>query len=554
MAAARVLENLVFRAAMATQGRASATRMLASARDPFAAQSRLLASIVADGRQTAFGWAHGYEGVKNLDDFRAAVPIGDYEARRPWIDRQIAGETAVTTETPVMYARTSGTTGAPKMIPITPSVLAGLRRAQRAASAFQHRACPMFDGRILALGGAKREETLAGGVPCGSVTGLIYETMPAVVRAKYIVPPEVFAIEDPGLKYAVVTRLALQHADMTAVSTANPSTFLRLRDYARAHWCELMAELETGAFAAAEALPADQAQAVRSALRPSPGRAKALRAAAEIAEPTVAQLWPRLAGVVTWTGGSCALAADAVRRSLDPGARLIEAGYVASEFRGSVIVDIEKALGLPLLDDVFFEFVHASAWDAGRRDTLLLHELEEGEDYQVIATTRGGLARYWINDIVRAGPCIGRTPSISFVRKGRGVTSITGEKLTESQVTDALQEVAARFGLSVTFHVALADEAAGIYTLLLEAEGGEGAALGPAFDAALAVRNIEYESKRRSGRLGPPEVRRLRAGAGATYRGWCVSRGQRDAQFKVMTLQYRQECAFAFAPWFSGRA
>lgn len=546
------LGNLVFGAAMATQGRATAMRLLRSARDPAGAQRRLLTSIIHGATDTAFGREHGYCDLADPDGFRARVPIGDYEAHRPWIDRQIAGESSVTMETPVMYARTSGTTGEPKRVPITPSVLAGLRAAQRAASYFQHRACPMFRGRVLALGGAMREETLPGGVPCGSVTGLIYATMPAVVRAKYVVPPEVFAIEDADLKYAVVTRLALQHADMTAVSTANPSTFLRLRDHVRAHWSELVAELETGAFAAADALPPEQASAVRAALIPSPERARALRAAADIAEPTVGQLWPKLAGVVTWTGGSCGLAADAVRQALEPTVRMIEAGYVASEFRGTVIADVDRSLGLPLLDDVFFEFVPVEAWDAGRRDTLLLHEIEEGAEYQVIVTTRAGLARYWINDVVRAGPPIGRTPSLSFVRKGRGVTSITGEKLTEAQVTAALQGVGARHGLVVAFHMALADEQAATYQIFVEAEGrADGEAVGQALDEALGEGNIEYASKRASQRLCSPQLRRLEPGAGAAYRRWCVSRGQRDAQFKALTLQYARECAFDFTPWLS---
>jgi hypothetical protein len=545
--------NLIFRGAMAVAGRASAMKLLKAARTPAEAQRRLLASILRAGEETAFGAEHQYGRIADPDAFRAAVPIRDYEGHRAWIDRQIAGEAAVTRETPLMYARTSGTTGEPKRLPITPTVLKGVRAAQQAASYFQNRACPMFRGRILALGGAKQEEVLPGGVPCGSVTGLIYETMPAVVRAKYVVPPEVFAIEDPDLKYAVVTRLALQHRDLTAVSTANPSTFLRLRDHARENWSTLMAELESGTFAAAGDLPEAQARGIRAALVPRPERARELRAAADIAEPTVEQLWPALAGVVTWTGGGCGLAADAVRQALAPRTRVIDAGYVASEFRGTVVVDVERSLGLPLLEDVFFEFVPAAEWDAGRRDTLLLHELEEGQDYQVIVTTPAGLARYWINDVVRAGPRIHGTPSLAFVRKGRGVTSITGEKVTESQVNLALQTVAAEAGLAIAFHLVLADEAAARYRVLLEAgEAPEAPALDRRIDAEIGATNIEYAAKRASGRLGPIEVRWLKPGAGAAYRRWCVSRGQRDAQFKAQTLQYARDCGFDFLPWLLG--
>jgi hypothetical protein len=254
MPADDALTNAVFGAAMGTLGRASAQTLLQSAEDPASSQLRLLQSILRQAQETSFGGAHGFGAIGDADQYRAAVPIRDFEGHRPWIDQQMAGEVAVTRERPLMYARTSGTTGEPKRVPITPSVLAGLKSAQRAGSYFQHRACPMFRGRILALGGAMREETLADGTPAGSVTGLIYQTMPRVVRAKYVVPEAVFAIEDAELKYKVVTRLALQHANLTAVATANPSTLLRLRDTRRAHWSEFMNEMETGAFAEADAL------------------------------------------------------------------------------------------------------------------------------------------------------------------------------------------------------------------------------------------------------------------------------------------------------------
>lgn len=544
------LADLALELAIAVAGRAAHGRLMRAARDPAAAQRRALASMLRAGRETEFGRDHRYAGLRDADAFRAAVPIRDYEALRPWIDRQIAGEPGITAERPLMYARTSGTTGEPKRVPVTPTALAGMKRAQQAMAYVQHRACPMFSGRILALGGAMREETLAGGAPAGSVTGLIYETMPAAIRRKYVVPPEVFAIEDPELKFLAVTRIALQRDDITAVSTANPSTLLRLRDCSRANWGTLVAEVAAGTFSAADDLPPEQARAVRGALAPAPDRARRLAELAAVAEPTVGQLWPRLAGVVTWTGGSCALAAEVVRQALPSGAKVIEAGYVASEFRGTVVVDHERGLGLPVLEDVFFEFVPADDWDAGVRETRLLHELEEGQDYQVIVTTPGGLARYWINDILRAGPRIGRTPSLAFVRKGRGVTSITGEKVTEAQVNAAMAALARRMGFEAPFHLMLADEAGAVYRAFVESEDAPpDPGLAEGLDAELRRLNIEYDSKRKSGRLRPLEAGVLRPGASAAYRRWCVARGQRDAQFKVLALQYARDCGFDFTPW-----
>ncbi|AQR62670.1 hypothetical protein BZG35_14200 [Brevundimonas sp. LM2] len=545
------VSRLTFEAAMATQGRAALDALMRPAADPRRAQAETLRRILAAHRDTGFGRAHDYGALRTFDDFRRAVPIRDYEGLRPWIERQIAtGEPALTAETPLMYARTSGTTGLPKLIPVTPDALDRLRRAQRAGAYVQHRAGRLFAGRILALVGAMREDSLADGTPIGSATGLIYASMPWVVRSRYVVPPAVFAIEDADVKYRIVTRLALQHPDLSAVSTANPSTLLRLRDTSRQHWADFLTQIAAGTCPDVDGLPDAQKADILAAIRPEPGRAAALDRAAQAGEPTIAQLWPRLAGVVTWTGGSCAMAAEAVADALAPGVRLMEAGYVCSEFRGTIVVDAAQDFGLPLLDDVVFEFVPSAAWDEGSRETLLIDELEEGQAYQVIVTTVSGLARYQLNDVLAVGPRIGATPSLKFLRKGRGTTSITGEKLTEDQVMGGVARLARALSVQVPFHMVLADEATATYTAYLELDGEPDTRdAAAALDRALAELNIEYAAKRATGRLGPVRVAVLRPGAGAAYRSACVAAGQRDAQFKVLALQHARDCAFDFTAW-----
>ena len=52
-----------------------------------------------------------------------------YEAIRPRIDRMTAGSSNVlTAEDPVLFAQTSGTTGQPKFIPVTPTCRSGRSR------------------------------------------------------------------------------------------------------------------------------------------------------------------------------------------------------------------------------------------------------------------------------------------------------------------------------------------------------------------------------------------------------------------------------------------
>ena len=71
-------------------------------------------------------------------------------------------------------------------------------------------------------------------------------------------------------------------------------------------------------------------------------------------------------------------------------------------------------------------------------------------------------------------------------------------------------------------------------------------AMGAAIDRRLGELNIEYHSKRQSGRLGPLTVGCLKPGAAEAYKAACVRTGQREMQFKPAALQYRTSLALAF--------
>jgi len=230
---------------------------------------------------------------------------------------------------------------------------------------------------------------------------------------------------------------------------------------------------------------------------------------------------------------------------------MIDAGYVASEARGTIVVDAERGLALPLLGDVFFEFSPVADWVAGRPHTQLLHELADGEAYYVFVTTLGGLPRYHMNDIVRVTGRIARTPTLAFVRKGRGVTNITGEKLSEDQVNSAVADLVNDAGLCVPFYMVVADPAAARYQAYVELAGAPPeplSGLAARLDQKLRQLNIEYDSKRASNRLQHLSLVALSAGAERAYRRHCVAKGQREAQFKVLTLQDASELDFDFTP------
>lgn len=516
-------------------------------RAPVGAQTALLRGILAANAETTIGRRYGFDRVDGYAAFRARLPVTAYEDLRPLIETQAeTGEPSLTRAPPVFYARTSATTGAAKLVPVTAEGFSRQRDIQRIFAFAQYHRAETFTGRILAIAGAAVEGRTRRGVPIGSTTGAFYAQMPSLVRRRYIVPAEVMTITDYGLRDYVIALLGLQTDEVSALAAANPSSLVRLRQVIEQNWDQLLDDLGRGRLGPADRLDDAQRQAVEAQLRAGPRRARALKRYGAASGPiSFHDIWPRLKSVVTWTGGSCGYALDALRPHLTAGARVFDAGYQASECRGTVNVDPLANACVPALTCTFFEFVERAAWDDGRDCFLTIEEIEEGREYYVFVTTLDGLYRYNMNDIVRVTGSVAATPTLTFVQKGRGVTNITGEKLSEAQALLAVREAAAARGLGAPFFLLLADEARATYQLFIETGRPETASqLAAEVDATLGRANIEYAAKRASRRLQPITGIALRPGTGEAYRRFRIAGGQREAQFKIEHLQYRRQVDF----------
>ena len=546
---ANQLVNLQLRVTRAMQGR----RIVRLIDDPMRVQRALLARMLSDNRDTSFGKQYGFASLSSIEDYVQRVPIHEYEALRPYIDAEIErSEAALTREPPERYARTSGTTGRPKDVPITASHLAALCRIQQTSVAFQHRTCPeAFEGAILAIVSPAVEGTMPNGKPYGSASGMVAGNTPAIVLEKFVVPPAVLTIADSRIKYLTILRLAIARPDITYLGSANATTLLTLIKLYRRHEAALLNDLRRGSFFCADELPQQIMAVIRPRLEATAERAAELeRVRATQPELRLCDLFPALRLVVTWTCASAGVAVDALRKELTPGMRVIELGYVSSEFRGTITLGKRAGSGLPTADAHFFEFVEREHWDRGEPVFLTLDRLRKGVDYYVIVTTQSGLYRYFINDLVRVTGFLHRMPLLKFAQKGKGVTNITGEKLYESQVLAAVRGVMSELGNAARFVMMLADEESCCYRLYVEPDAGpicDAAVLARQVDSRLQELNVEYAAKRESERLGAPIAAWLRAETGEAYKAFCVSRGQREGQFKTVAIAYRGQFEFDLA-------
>jgi hypothetical protein len=236
-----------------------------------------------------------------------------------------------------------------------------------------------------------------------------------------------------------------------------------------------------------------------------------------------------------------------IERLLRGQASVIELGYLSSEFRGSINVDPIQKLCIPTIHESFFEFVPVAEHGGSDVKYLLVDELELGEQYYVYVTTQEGLYRYFMNDIVEVNGFFHKTPSIQFVQKGKGVVNLTGEKLYEGQVIEAIERLRAAMSLRFDFFILLGDERELQYRLYIDCEPSGRAEVVAVFEEALRELNVEFETKRESGRLKETQVSFVASGTYEAYKEHCIANGQREGQFKYMVLQNERDCEFDFA-------
>jgi hypothetical protein len=159
-----------------------------------------------------------------------------------------------------------------------------------------------------------------------------------------------------------------------------------------------------------------------------------------------------------------------------------------------------------------------------------------------LPTTSYGLYRYHIYDVVRVTGFHNNTPLIEFLSKGAHFANITGEKLSEYHVSDAMSHALKDMDLALsTYSLAPCwNDEVPYYGLFVErgdlAGREQGIRLTEALERRLAEVNVEYASKRESRRLGPVRLEMLSAGA------WQEWDRKRLARTGGTLEQYKHPC------------
>jgi hypothetical protein len=187
---------------------------------PVETQQAVFLKLIASAQHTQFGKDHAFANIKTHQDFSTQVPVRDYEALKPYVDRVVAGESNILWPgKPLYFAKTSGTTSGAKYIPLTKeSMPFHVVAARNAILNYIHQTgnTHFVEGKMIFLQGSPVLEQ-KNGIQLGRLSGIVAHFVPAYLQKNRLPSWETNCIEDWETKVdAIVNETVAQN--MTVIS------------------------------------------------------------------------------------------------------------------------------------------------------------------------------------------------------------------------------------------------------------------------------------------------------------------------------------------------
>ncbi|MBL8200782.1 MAG: GH3 auxin-responsive promoter family protein [Chromatiales bacterium] len=513
--------------------RAALARYRRRLADGAAVNAATLRGILRRNAASEFGRRHDFAGLARSADVEAAyagaLPVADYADFREPFARMAAGARDVMFPgRPRLFVSTSGTTGDPKLFPVT-------ARQQNAALAFIALLTPAARAACNpGLGFRQPTATLmvasrpgrqtVGGIPVGNPSGAGIRRILKLAPPFWVFPAEVLTVQDHPTALYLHALFALRAADLGCIEAIYCSHIVSWMGLIERRRAELVGDIANGGLAGNLVLTSEERATLSALLPPAPERAR--QVARELdGDPAgrMTRLWPRLKVLSAVVSGAFAVSVPRLRELAGPGPALYTTCFGATEGMVGINLwgDAPERYALAL-GAVHFEFLPVGELDAGRPRTVGIGALDKGERYEIVITSHAGLYRYRLGDVVRIVDFAGSTPVFEFDHRRGSVVDLVGEKTTEQHFRSAFarlarEELGGEAGLA-DFTI-WPDIGSLPYRYVAYAEAApaaprpDGARLAARLDVLLAMENPSYATLGRlNGRLDPVDLRLVRPG------------------------------------------
>jgi hypothetical protein len=476
-------------------------RIEQSRRDPVRFQLECFRSLVKNGRETSFGREHRFDAVKGIADFQRRVPVRDYDAFQPYIDRLRGGEDRVTWNQRVRwFAKSSGTSSdKSKFIPVTPDNLRACHMGgfTRMIGSFLHRhpGSRILSGKALTLGGSVQVDgTGDGRAFSGDLSAILLENSPRVAEWVRTPPREVALVANFQEKIEKICRLCsrLDVTNFSGVPSWNLVLINKLLEYNNARY--------------------------------------------------LTDIWPNIE--LFMHGGINFEPYRAQYRELIPAPRMkyVE-NYNASEgYFAFQDEDDDPSMLLTLDNGVFYEFIPVERLDEalqeGACELDTVESVVTGKPYALVISTNGGLWRYLVGDCVEFTSTYPH--KIKIVGRTRLYINAFGEELMIGNAENALAVACRECDASVReytvapLYMTLDHKGAHQWLVEFSEPPADIELFIDRLDRALCSVNSDYEAKRaNNSTMSRPVVHPVPPG---TFLRWLEMRKRVGGQNKVPRL------------------
>lgn len=448
----------------------------------------LLSTILERNQDTVLGRKYRFETISSPEKFTENVPLTDYHKMRPILEEVYKNPTGkiMTAEPVIWYLRTSGSSGKPKDMPITPS---GLKTAQvggaRMWMGFMNNHpdnTKILDGTMIMFGAPAVFGDI-NGVPLGYGSGL-YVRKANKIFARLIAPgPDVFRIQDMEEKMRAYA-MCCATRDVTAlqgIATLSLAFVRRMED-------------QYGPW-------------LLEKLKGTKHEKRLRRAMDSDTKVDVAELWPNLR--LFASGGIDVEPYREWIAKILPQVTVWE-GYAASE--AYIASQVLPEPGIQLMPDLnFFEFIPEAEVDSEEPTAVPISDVKKGSRYEMVITNSNGWYRYRLGDMVTFSNLNPYT--VRHISRKGNVVSLAGEKLSDAHVIDAMARACLATGAHLMDYsvVGVIDGPIPHYTIAGMFRGDvDSVEFVNAFEDALGKANWEFLNSRAMGGLGPTTLAKMR--------------------------------------------
>ena len=551
--AEKMLNYTVIRAVSAYGG-VCKKRMLRNSGHISRNDEKLLMKIVRKNRNTVFGKQHGFDRIHSVREYQDLVPFSVYDDYRDYIERivQEGEQHLLTADDVVFFAKTSGTSGETKRIPVvkkatrpyseTVALYMNIIRNEMKKRGYH---C----GKGLNTVEIEMSET-PGGIKEGLISAYTLESRQFAIPIITCFPKEIFGYgEGTDMKY-LKAFYALKDDDLVYLAAVFMSNLTDLMTYIFENTDRLLHDIETGEISPDVQIPPELRESLSRKLRPDPCRASELREI--LSDPSrngvMIRIWKKLCVIIGIGTGEFEGFAKKLREYCGDGVTFYYETYSSSEALIANARDIEDDRYLMLTNSGFFEFLPV---EEKVERPLLRHELTIGKLYEIVITNLSGLYRYRIRDVVRVVGFEGQNPLIQFAYRKNQVINITGVKLTSEHIMQAMRHFREETGLHFSDYALYPDTDSSPWRLELFLETEETltpeqkAPFSRLFDEKLTEMNHEHGRMLNIGETAPSVLVPVKKDTFRAYREFRVRKGASQNQVKsVRVIGSTEELAF----------